>query len=397
MKTINIGLYSHFFKHENLGCVALSFSNITLIDEALKQVNIKPVFHVFITNKNSKCPIPLKDIDIRYVDSMRLTESLFHPVLYHRASWLNDIDLVFNINGGDGFSDIYGIKRMIAELYPYSICRRKGIINVVAPQTIGPLQSFLGKRIAKKALASSNYIFSRDSMSTECAKNAIKGRQIDEVIDVAFALPFTRMEKKPKTIGLNVSGLLFNGGYNRKNYFGLSIDYRKFIERLVSEMCSRGFEVHLIGHVNSLDNEIEDDYRACEFIHQKYPQTILAPRFENPIDAKSYITQMEFFTGARMHSTIAAISSQTIVIPMAYSRKVNGLFASTLEYPFFIDLKSGNEIDEKIAEFFSFIEKKQKLEQSIEKAKDIYSSRLEQYKLAVQKIVLDNNLVRTNK
>ena len=49
---------------------------------------------------------------------------------------------------------------------------------------------------------------------------------------------------------------------------------------------------------------------------------------------------MDFFMGARMHSTIAAFSSEVPVFPMAYSRKFNGLFADTLQYPYMADMKT---------------------------------------------------------
>ena len=49
---------------------------------------------------------------------------------------------------------------------------------------------------------------------------------------------------------------------------------------------------------------------------------------------------MDFFMGARMHSTIAAFSSEVPVFPMAYSRKFNGLFVDTLQYPYMADMKT---------------------------------------------------------
>ena len=45
---------------------------------------------------------------------------------------------------------------------------------------------------------------------------------------------------------------------------------------------------------------------------------------------------MDFVTGARMHACIAAFSSGVPVVPMAYSRKFNGLFSS-LNYTFYVD------------------------------------------------------------
>ena len=48
---------------------------------------------------------------------------------------------------------------------------------------------------------------------------------------------------------------------------------------------------------------------------------------------------MNFFIGSRMHATIAAFSSNVPVFPLAYSRKFNGLFLDTLQYPYMGDLK----------------------------------------------------------
>ena len=50
-----------------------------------------------------------------------------------------------------------------------------------------------------------------------------------------------------------------------------------------------------------------------------------------------------FFMGARMHATIAAFSAGVPVVPMAYSRKFNGLFVDTLKYDHIIDLKADDE------------------------------------------------------
>jgi polysaccharide pyruvyl transferase WcaK-like protein len=70
---------------------------------------------------------------------------------------------------------------------------------------------------------------------------------------------------------------------------------------------------------------------------------ILAPRFSNPIEAKSFISGLDFFTGARMHACIAAFSSGVAVCPMAYSRKFNGLFVDTLKYQWLGDCVNTTE------------------------------------------------------
>ena len=55
-----------------------------------------------------------------------------------------------------------------------------------------------------------------------------------------------------------------------------------------------------------------------------------------------------------MHATIAAFSSGVPVVPMAYSRKFNGLYVDTLHYDSLVDMKkeSTNEIMDIIKKAF---------------------------------------------
>lgn len=87
---------------------------------------------------------------------------------------------------------------------------------------------------------------------------------------------------------------------------------------------------------------MDDDYTICRQLAQTYPTVQLPDPFRSPIEAKSYIAGLDFFTGARMHSCIAAFSSGVPVVPMAYSRKFNGLFDS-LGYRHYADLLEDSE------------------------------------------------------
>ena len=57
------------------------------------------------------------------------------------------------------------------------------------------------------------------------------------------------------------------------------------------------------------------------------------------MEAKSYISRMDLVIGSRMHATIAAFSVGAPTIPVAYSRKFEGMFGS-LGYPAVVDLSS---------------------------------------------------------
>ena len=84
----------------------------------------------------------------------------------------------------------------------------------------------------------------------------------------------------------------------------------------------------------------ENDYRVCLQLKKKYGNRIeIAPPFNTPIEAKSYIANMDVFIGSRMHATIGAISSGVATIPFSYSRKFEGLFGN-LEYPYVISARN---------------------------------------------------------
>ena len=63
----------------------------------------------------------------------------------------------------------------------------------------------------------------------------------------------------------------------------------------------------------------DNDKLAVDALHEIFPNTIVAPYFATPMEAKSYISGMDLFIGARMHATIAAISAGVPVIPFSYS------------------------------------------------------------------------------
>ena len=79
-----------------------------------------------------------------------------------------------------------------------------------------------------------------------------------------------------------------------------------------------------------------------------------------------------------MHATIGATSSGVPVIPVAYSRKFNGLF-DTLQYPFYIDAKSGITVDEALERFEQYMHKTDDMKEALVKAKKIYTDKLKEY------------------
>jgi polysaccharide pyruvyl transferase WcaK-like protein len=116
----------------------------------------------------------------------------------------------------------------------------------------------------------------------------------------------------------------------------LIVDYPQLVRAILLYFTGQqNCEVHLISHVHHLTNHIntgalspDNDYPISQLLTEEFPQAILAPRFDTPSSAKSYIAAMDFFCGSRMHACIAAFSSGVPVVPIAYSRKFTGLFQS---------------------------------------------------------------------
>jgi len=386
---INIGLLSHYFEHENLGCVALSISNVKLLDEVAERCNKRIHYKILTTDNQKQVPLDFTSNTYEYLIYPRSKQSLRHPIKLLKSKVFNDCDFIANLCAGDGFTDIYGFLRVIAESYTTILANKKGTKVIFSPQTIGPFNKWISRVIATEVLNNVEMVFARDSLSSKCCDQLNAANKTLEVIDVAFALPYKKnnFNTKQFKVGINVSGLLYNGGYNRKNYFGLSFDYADFINKLIPMLIEKNVDVHLVSHVISKENVIEDDYRICEDLAKKYPKATLAPKFKSPIEAKSYISGLDLFSGARMHATIASISSGVPVIPIAYSRKFNGLY-QTLEYPYIIDAKDDNVTIEKALDcFMRYMDEIELLEQRVTNSIQIYTDRLRKYTDNVENII----------
>lgn len=333
---MKIGLMGFEFSSANKGCEALSYSFLNILnsfalDEKIIVYNFtryglgnvpKHFKNLIIEKKN----ISFKNFGFKYLKNFK------------------ECDIIFDVTMGDSFSDIYSIKlfrKLVIEKYvAIKNCKK----YVLLPQTYGPFYHKKAFKLAKKILRKSDIIFCRDKMSQELLEKKMNIKNSILSSDMAFILPYNNKKYKlsnKEKIGINVSGLLYKGGFNKNNQFDLSLDYPELIKLLI-ENLSKKYEVHLIPHVIDLNkNANDDDFEICKKLHDDYPYTILAPAFDNPIDAKSYISQMDIFIGSRMHSTIASFSAGVVTIPISYSMKFEGLFGS-LNYPYVVNAKKEN-------------------------------------------------------
>ena len=357
---VTIGLFWHSPNSDNLGVGALTVSNISIIREVCKKIRVIPFFKVFGFLNNRDVYVSGVDIEVIALSGKRV----FSPIS-DLGYQISKCDVIFDIGGGDSFTDIYGVKRFLYLTVTKIRAVRNKIPLVYSPQTIGPFRGWFSRWLAGRITRKANLVFARDQLSYSYAADVLRvdASALSLTTDVAFALPFTREgegegEGHTLKVGINVSGLLFNGGYKGKNELGLTVDYPAFVRDVIDFSVREGCEVYLFPHVISKQYPIEDDYSVCQKLAKEFDGVGLMPPFLNPMDAKTAISKMDIFTGARMHACIAAFSSGVPVIPIAYSRKFEGLFQS-LGYSHTIDCLNVSSEDAFVSYRNSFEDREQ--------------------------------------
>lgn len=351
--------------NSNLGVTALAYSAIAILNDVLMENGFKAEFTFIGGNRNDTDSIEIRgkkivfnNLALQDYSSWKAWLKLGLLPLRYKLPKLLSFDCIFDLGEGDSFADIYGQNRFDRIYSTKVIFSMLGKKQVLLPQTIGPFSDPVNKQKADKVMQKMEMVLSRDKMSYDYTKDILPDYMIAEVIDLAFYLPYEKgsYQDKKVHVGINISGLLWNGGYTRNNQFNLKLDYKQTILELIEYFTqTENVTVHLIPHVIPESFPVEDDYSTALEIKEKFPSVIVSPRFKNAVEAKSYISGMDFFTGARMHSCIAAFSSGVPVIPMAYSRKFNGLFEATLKYPNIADCvnESQDEVVQKIKKGFN--------------------------------------------
>lgn len=325
----------------NLGLAALAYAGVRILHDAIPGPAEFVLFSI-----NSEAELERMRTTLGITDKTIRAVPFRHKDPRAMANSIREIaacDLVIDFTGGDSFSDIYGVKRLARKLFHKQLVLATRTPLVLAPQTYGPLKHAVSRPWFKHVIDRAALVFTRDDLSADFL-HGITRREVVVSTDVAVTLPWDGGHYDfPATdrqrVAVNVSGLLWNGGYTGDNQFGLTADYRQYCRDLVGTLLGEGHEVHLVSHVlaRAWESGEEDDVRAAEELRRDHPECVLAPVFASPVEAKSYISRMDAFVGSRMHATIASFTSGVPTVPVAYSRKFAGFFGN-LGYRVVVDL-----------------------------------------------------------
>lgn len=326
-RPLRVCLIMHSTKSDNLGVGALTVSEVAILRDIGHAIGRS--IEIIVMDWKDPRPSYVNGPDIRIINLDGKT--MLNPFGYFAQALRSD--MVVDIGGGDSFADIYGGRRLRRMFILKYLTHLAGTPLVMAPQTIGPFTKPVSRFLARLSMRLCAVVATRDTLSTAAAREMGVTRPIIEASDVALRLQFDPPSPRAGgavRVGLNVSGLLMGGGYTGHNEFALKSDYPMLIRDIIKFFQGRGCEVHLVPHVIVATGTMvgEDDMRASAMLAAEFPGTILSPSFTTPSEAKSYIADMDFFLGARMHACVAALSTGVPVVPMAYSRKFAGLFGS---------------------------------------------------------------------
>ena len=340
MRSIKVCLVGHSFCSRNLGVGALAFGEVDVIRAASSEKELKCYIECLETNANGRYSNTPPDVKIREYNIKHLLRNI---------SLFKEFDLVIDISGGDSFSDIYGAKLYLLQVLIKLAILISGTPYIIAPQTLGPYSNPLTKLFAEIYIAKSYAAFARDELS----RYAVGSRVRDKIVD-SVDLGFSMLCEKKRTrqglvVGFNVSGLIYN-----QAKFDESDRYHALCDVIIRHLKQIGAQVLLIPHVVGRDpSGVDNDFPVCMALAKRHGLPTV-PFFENPVEAKEYISQCDLFIGSRMHATIGAVSMEVSTLPLAYSMKFKGVF-ETIGYSCTLDLsKASNDkvlrtIDEMLA------------------------------------------------
>lgn len=383
---MKIGLFGIELKSNNYGVTALGLTQIDFLEE----INNKKIeYYVFSNDTISDVDEIKRTLNIQsklsvlklinYKDGIKGFKYIYNKI--------KECDIVIDLTYGDSFSDIYGLKKFILYSIPKLMAINLGIELIIAPQTIGPYKNKIVKSVAKRILRNADVLCVRDEKSLELAKKISYKDDIILTSDLAMELPYEKQTLNgiKFKVGINISDLLWsnNNEENLKQY-GIVVDYKELVKKIITKFTSEKYEIHLITHVYAKDDS-KGEYALAKKVHEEFPKTILAPKFESPIDAKSYMSGLDLFFGARMHATIGAFSSGVPVIPTSYSRKFEGLYGS-LGYNYGINLRE-TTIEDAMNHIEYCLENYSKLEEDRKKAFEEALNRNQKYHKLLEEII----------
>jgi len=286
----------------------------------------------------------------------KISHKLFRrsPAFLGKSSLLQQYDAFIDLGNGDCFIDRKGIINFVYFLYPYlfGLILRKPI--VVYAQSIGPLETSLGRFLAKFILSRAKLIMVREEIS----KGNLEALGIHHAYvttDSAFLLspaPQKRIEEiiegEPlnllsgdKVVGVAISQDSIKAVQAREggNLLGL---YLEIMAQLIDYLIDKWHAVVLLIPHN-YGSGIDDDRIAQDevFAKVRHKQGVTALTNEYSVEElKGIIGKCWVFIGTRFHANVSALSMCVPTVAIKCTHKTEGIFAQLGLENYVIDIRN---------------------------------------------------------
>ena len=346
----NILISDFCLKSNNRGTAALGYGSIAFLQQKGYLKEDQKIIHISIyrnplrislkqiigSKKRTNINVLDKSVECTHIEQHYLFFLLWSKLgfSFTLGSWkkfINNIDLVTAINGGDGFSDIYGKKMFYSRLREIKIALKYKIPLIFLPQTIGPFKNPKIQVEAERIMKYASTIYVRDTKySHELDELGIKYNLANDLS--AYMQPESwNIKIIPNAIGININGLLYSNNFN--GLAGQFDFYPELITKIIQNFQNKGLPIYIISHAYGYkrpEYDNDDLVSSREFYNslQNKKNVFLIDKDLTSPQVKYVISKMSFFIGSRMHANFAAIFTKVPVWGLAYSFKFQGAFES---------------------------------------------------------------------
>lgn len=317
------------FKGPRIICISHFSSEIQYQDQFRKETD-KDIIHLTSHQVNKKNIIKnfYKPKNWDKIVQYFFHQDTFYSRIYdNMLPHLDSASAVLSI-GGDNYSLDYGTPRQFTALDDLALAH--GRPTMLWGASVGPFSAMAEyEQYMSGHLQRVTGIFARESATVEYLHDIEVYENVYPVADPAFLMEPVKpagIEDElifgTEAIGINLSPLMA-----RYVTGGDSEQWTELAAKIIAQVSSvTEMPIYLIPHVTTPSS---NDYQFMKNALSRIQDTkndisLISPGY-NAAETKWIISQMTLFAGARMHSTIAALSSEVPTLSFAYSIKSRGI------------------------------------------------------------------------
>lgn len=284
-------LLSGYFGFDNGGDEAVLSAVVKMLRDILPDVPL-----IALSADPAKTEKANRQYDLNAIDRRNL--KIIKNELQHAALFIS--------GGGSLFQDVTSVRSVYYYASMLNLAAKAGVPAVVLAQGLGPLNTFLGRRLTRKAMAKCEFLSWRDAESLNLA--------------VKIGLP------KEKMILTCDPVLNWNPDYAAKSSGGNRVliavrPWQNFadseIVRAADLLLADGYEVLLLPFQKNVDEDLANK------INDALANKCRVLPYAGPLQLYGEIASADFLVGMRLHSLIMAKGAGTACAAISYDPKID--------------------------------------------------------------------------